>query len=173
MNKIYKLYAYNKLNGLVNALEKFKNRARKIYGNQLINQLLSIKSQFSSFNYNNKQELANKAKITNLKFKNKIEKKDKNITEPNVPMRTLLPNLINYIDKLINRRKRDAFEKVKNKLINNKFSKILNNFNNKMIEPKKKDFIQKIRRESKISETRPIYQSKLFQLFRKIIYKTH
>ena len=103
MNKIYKLYAYNKLNGLVNALEKFKNRARKIYANQLINQLLSIKSQFSSFNYNNKQELENKPKITKLKFKNKIEKKDKNITEQNVPMRTLLPNLINYIDKLINR----------------------------------------------------------------------
>ena len=65
------------------ALEKFKNRARKIYANQLINQLLSIKSQFSSFNYNNKQELENKPKITKLKLKNKIEKKDKIINELN------------------------------------------------------------------------------------------
>ena len=40
-----------------------------------------------------------------------------------------------------------------------------------MIEPKKKDFIKKIRRESKFSETRPIYQSKLFQLFRKKFIK--
>jgi hypothetical protein len=171
MDKIYKIYAYKKLKGLVNALDKCNNRARNIYGNQLMNKLLSLNSSLS-FNYNKKQELKDQAKITKLNFKNKIEKKDKHITEPNVPMRAILPELIKYIENLIKKRKRDTFEKVKNEMIRKNFKKLLNNFNNKLIEPKKKEFLKKIIRESKYSQTRPIYQSKLFQLFRKKFIRT-
>ena len=102
-----------------------------------------------------------------MKFKKKVEKNDKIMTDQYAPMKAVLPNLMGYIQRLINRRKEDAFNKVKNELINRNFTKLFKAFNNKIIEPHEKEFIKKIKRESKFSETRPIYQTKLFKLFRK------
>ena len=167
MDKLYKLYYYNKINGLVDAFNKYDNKLKNFFANELLLKLMSIKSEFSTYNYNNKQELTNKAKILKMKFKKKVEKNEKILTDQYASMRAILPNLVGYIQRLINRRKEDAFDKVKNELINRNFTKLFKAFNNKIIEPYEKEYIKKIKRESKFSETRPIYQTKLFQLFRK------
>ena len=172
MDKIYKLYFYNKINGLFNAFKKYNDRARNFHGDELLQKLLSIKNKFSTYNYNNKLSLTHRPKTLKMKFKNKKEKKGKIISEQNVPMKIVLPNLIKHLETLINRRKRDAFDKVKKELINRNFSKLFKKFNNKIIEPHEREFIKKLRRENKYSETRPIYQTKLFKLFRRKYIKT-
>ena len=87
-------------------------------------------------------------------------------------MKKVLPSLIKYIDRLIKRRKEDAFDKVKSELISKNFSTLLKKYNNKIVEPNKTDFVKRMKREEKFSETRPIYQMRLFKLFRKKYIKT-
>ena len=82
-------------------------------------------------------------------------------------MKKVLPSLVKYLQNLINRRNEDTYEKVKSELTSKSFINLLKNFNNKTIEPTKREYIKKIRREAKYSQTRPIYQAKLYKLFRK------
>ena len=172
LNKIYKLYAYNKIISLINVCKKYDNRIKNIYGKDFLNKLIGMKSNFLAYKYNNKLESSNQPKIIKMKFKNKIGKNDKIFSEQNAPMRKVLPNLIKYIEKLIRRRKEETFEKVKTELIRNNFKKLLKKFNNRIIEPNKKEFVKKFKREANFSETRPIYQSKLYRIFRKKYIKT-
>ena len=170
--KIYKLFAYNKINNMINACKSYDNKLKKIYGKEFLNKLIEIKNKFSTYNYNNNIESENKAKVIKMKFNKKILKSDKILLDQNAPMRKVLPNLIKYIDRLIKRRKEDAFEKVKSELLAKNFNKLFIKFNNRINEPNKKEFIRKIKREAKYSETRPIYQTKLFKLFRKKYIRT-
>ena len=157
---------------MLTSCKKYDDKLKKTYGKELLYKLNEIKSKFATYNYNNNLELTNKAKITKLKFKNKIVINKKILSDQNAPMKKVLPSLIKYLDRLIKRRKEDAFEKVKSELISINFNKLLKNFNNKIIEPSKKEFALKFKREAKYSETRPIYQSKLYKLFRKKYIKT-
>jgi hypothetical protein len=131
-----------------------------------------IKTSHSSFNYNNSLESTNKPKTTKLSFKNKVQKNENIISDRNAPMRKVLPSLINYVQKIINKRNQDSFDLIKSKLVNNKFCQLFKAFNNRTIIPDKEDFVRKIRREAKYSETRPQYQVKLFKLLRKKYIKT-
>ena len=173
LNKIYKLYAYKKFDNLINACKKYDNKLKNIYGKEFLDKLNGIKSKLSSYNYNDNLHSTIKPKTKKLKFKNKIETNDKKIlSDKNAPMKKVLPSLVNHLDRIIKRRKAYAFDKVKSELISIYFKKLLKKFNNKIIEPSKKEFIQKFKREAKYSETRPIYQSKLYKLFRKKYIKT-
>ena len=173
LNKIYKLYAYKKFDNLINACKKYDNKLKNIYGKEFLDKLNGIKSKLSSYNYIDNLHSTIKPKTTKLKFKNKIEPNNKKIlSDKNAPMKKVLPSLVNHLDRIIKRRKAYAFDKVKSELISINFKKLLKKFNNKIIEPSKKEFIQKFKREAKYSETRPIYQSKLYKLFRKKYIKT-
>ena len=82
-------------------------------------------------------------------------------------MRKVLPSLINYINNKIKRRKEEAFEKIKQDLINKNFSKIFKQYIEKSLNPKKLELLNQIRRDAKYAEIRPKTQIKLFKLFRK------
>ncbi len=172
MNKVYKLYIYNKLKNMFKACNEFDDRLKKIYGLELFYKLLMIKTNNSAFNYNNNLESTNQPKTTKLSFKNKIQKKEVVISDRNAPMRKILPSLVNYIQKIINKRNRDSFDNIKSKLINNKFCQLFKAFSTRTIKPEKEDFVRNIRREAKYSETRPQYQVKLFKLLRKKYIRT-
>ena len=172
LNKIYKIYILNKLNDLINACKSYDNRIKKIYGKELFSKLMRIRDKFSTYNYNNNITSTNKAKLTKMKFKNKIIKSNKVLIDKNAPMRKVLPSLVKLLNRITQRRKEDAFEKVKSNLINKNFTQLLKKFNNRVIEPHKKEFTKKFRKEAKFSETRPIFQTKLYKLFRKKYIKT-
>ena len=53
MNKLYKLYAFNKLNGLNNVLNKYLDKFKKLYGKELLDHLDEVKSKLSTYKYNN------------------------------------------------------------------------------------------------------------------------
>ena len=82
-------------------------------------------------------------------------------------MRKVLPSLINYINNKIKRRKEEAFEKIKQDLINKNFSKIFKQYIEKSLNPKKLELLNQMRRDAKYAEIRPKTQIKLFKLFRK------
>ena len=172
MTKIYKLYVYNKLKNMLNACNEYDEKLKKIYGLEFFYKLLMIKTNNSAFNYNNSLESTNQPKTTKLSFKNKVRKNEVVISDRNAPMRKVLPGLVNYVQKLINKRNRDSFDNIKSKLINNKFCQLFKAFSNRTIKPEKEDLMRNMRREAKYSETRPQYQVKLFKLLRKKYIKT-
>lgn len=87
LTKIYKLYYYNKINNMLKGLDGYDKRLKNIYGKELLYKLLMIKTNNSSFNYNNNIQSTNQPKTTKLKFKNKIQKNDNIISDQNAPMR--------------------------------------------------------------------------------------
>ena len=167
MNKLYKLYAFNKLNGLKNVLNKYLDKFKKLYGKELLDHLDEVKSKLSTYKYNNNVESTGKAKTTNLKYKSTPQKKNVIVPDKNAPMRKVLPDLVKYLQNIIDSRKEDTFDEVRRDLTNKSFAKLLKSFNNRTIEPDKREYIHKVRRETKYSEVRPIYQAKLYKLFRK------
>ena len=167
LDKIYKLYYLNKINELIKACNKYDRRLRPIYGKDFLNKLYKLKSKFSTYKYKNKQEATNKAKITNLSFKNKVRKNYDVISDPKAPMMKVLPSMVKYLQNLINRRNGKTFDKLISDMKSKSFANLFKKYNNKTIQPAEKEFVQKIRRDAKYSETRPTYQVKLFKLFRK------
>ena len=131
-----------------------------------------IKTSNSAFNYNNNITNEIQPKMTKLSFKNKSTKNKTVILDKNAPMRKVLPSLVNFLDSLLNKRKRDAYNKVATNLINNKFCQLLKSFNDKKILPDKEEFINKIKRDAKYAASRPFYQMKIFKLMRKKFIRT-
>ena len=82
-------------------------------------------------------------------------------------MMKVLPSMVKYLQNLINRRNGKTFDKLIADMKNKSFANLFKKYNNKTIQPAEKEFVQKIRRDAKYSETRPTYQVKLFKLFRK------
>ena len=172
MTKIYKLYAYNKINNMLNAFNKYDNKLKDVYGRELLYKLLMIKTNNSTFNYNNNISSTKQAKKTKFSFKNKVQKNEKVISDKNAPMRKVLPSLVRYLQNKINQRNEDTFHSIKSKLIHNKFCQLLKAFNNRTIKPDKEDFVRIIKREAKLAQTRPEYQVKLFKFLRKKYIRT-
>ena len=172
MNTLYKIYFYNKLDNLFKTCNKYNDKMKNIFGRELLYKLLKIKTDNSVFNYNNKISNEIEPKKTKLSFKNKSTKNKTIASDKNAPMRKVLPNVVNYLDSLIKRRNRDTYDKIRANYINNKFCQLLKSFNDKIILPDKDEFIQKIKRDAKYAESRPIYQMKLFKLMRKKFIRT-
>ena len=172
MNTLYKIYFYKKLDNLFKACDKYNDKIKNAYGKELLYKLLMIKTSNSAFNYNNSITNEIEPKKTKLAFKNKSTKNKTVILDKNAPMRKVLPSLINFLDKLIKRRKKDTYDKVATNLINNKFCQLLKTFKDKKILPDKEEFINKIKRDAKYAASRPIYQMKLFKLMRKKYIRT-
>jgi hypothetical protein len=157
---------------MLKAFNNYDNKLKNTLSKELLYKLLMIKTSNSAFNYNNSITSTNQAKKTKLAFKNKVTKNNSILTDKNAPMRKVLPNLVNYLQKLLNRRKQDTFDDIKSHLISNKFCQLLKAFNNKTIKPDKEDFVNTFKRDAKYAETRPQYQVKLFKLLRKKYIRT-
>jgi hypothetical protein len=140
-------------------------------GKEFLFELLMIKKNTSTFNYNNEIVSTKFAKTTKLSFKNKISKNNNIISDKNIPIRKVLPSLIRYLDNIVNKKKKETFDKLKDEINKNKFCDLLKKFKEKTIKPMKEEYINKIKREAKYAESRPIYQVKLFKLLRKIYIK--
>ena len=172
LNKLYKLYFYNKINNnLLNTCDKYQQRLKNIYNKEFLDKLAAIKENKSVFNYNNELTSTRKPELTKLKFKkicdNNINNNTKIISDKNAPMRKILPHLLNYINNRIKRRKEEAFDKITQYLKSKGFAKIFKNFVEKNMAKKQLELISYMKRDVKYSEIRPKTQIKIFKMFRK------
>ena len=69
-----------------------------------------------------------------------------------------------YLDKKMKERKQDSLNEIKRVYNANKFCYLLKKFSNRTILPPKEDVINELKKEKKYSQTRPLYQIKLFKL---------
>ena len=170
LNKILKLYAYKKIEGLVNACKDYdQNIIKPKYGKEFLQKLLLNMTKKSQYNYENRLDSTNKPKTTKLLFKKKVLKNDNNkiIEDKQAPIKKCLPGFVNYLDKKIKERNQNSLNEIKRFYASNKFCYLLKKFSNKQILSPKKDIVDELKREKKYSQTRPLYQIKLFKLLRK------
>jgi len=121
----------------------------------------------SQFNYENRIESTNKPKSTKLQFRKKVSKNENIIEDKQAPIKKCLPGFVSYLDNKIKERNQNSLDAIKRFYASNKFCYLLKKFSNKQILPPKKDIVREMKREGIYSETRPLYQIKLFKLLRK------
>ena len=170
LNKILKLYAYKKIEGLVNACNDYDKKILvPKYGKEFLQKLFLNMTNKSQYNYENRMDSTNKPKTTKLQFKKKVLKNDNNniIEDKQAPLKKCLPGFVSYLDRKIKERNQNSFNEIKRFYSANKFCHLLKKFSNKTILPPKQDIINELKREKKYSQTRPLYQVKLFKLLRK------
>ena len=170
LNKILKLYAYKKIEGMVNACNDYdKNIIKPKYGKEFLQRLLLNMTNRSQYNYENRIDSTNKPKTTKLLFKKKVLKNDNNkiIEDKQAPIKKCLPGFVNYLDRKIKERNQNSLNEIKRFYSSNKFCYLLKKFSNKQILSPKKDIVDVLKKEKKYSQTRPLYQIKLFKLLRK------
>ena len=170
LNKILKLYAYKKIEGLINACNDYDNTILKPkYGKEFLQKLFVNMTNRSQYNYENRIDSTNKPKTTKLLFKKKVLKNDNNkiIEDKQAPIKKCLPGFVAYLDRKIKDRNQGSLNQIKRFYASNKFCYLLKKFTNKQILPPKEDVIEVMKREKKYSQTRPLYQIKLFKLLRK------
>ena len=78
LNKILKIYAYKKIEGLVNACNDYDKKILvPKYGKEFLQKLFLNMTNKSQYNYENRMDSKNKPKTTKLQFKKKVLKNDK------------------------------------------------------------------------------------------------
>ena len=168
LNKIFKLYAYKKIDGMLNACDDYDQKILKPkYGKELLQKLYMNMKNKLQYNYADRMESTNKPTTTKLKFNKKIIKNNKIIVDKQAIIKKCIPSLVSYLDKKVRERKQNTFNEFKKAYASKKFCDLLKAFSNKKILPPKSDVINEMKREAKYSETRPQYQAKLFKLLRK------
>ena len=173
-NKILKIYAYKKIEGLLNACNDYdQNIVKKNYGKEFLQKLFLNMTKRSQYNYENQIDSTNKPRTTKLLFKKKVIKNDSNkiIEDKQAPIKKCLPGFVAYLDRKIKERNQNSLNEIKRFYNANKFCYLLKKFTNKQILPPKEDYIEVLKREKKYSQTRPLYQIKLFKLLRKKFIK--
>ena len=163
-----KLYAYKKIEGLCNACRDYdENIIKPNYGKEFLQKLyLNMKNRLQ-YNYENRIESTKISKCTKLQFKKKILKNENIIEDKQAPIKKCIPGFVSYLDKKIKERNQNTLNEIKRIYTANKFCFLLKKFSNRTILPPKEDVVREIIREGKYSETRPLYQVKLFKLLRR------
>ena len=168
ITKIYKIYVYKRLEGLLHACKDYDQKIIKPnYGKEFLKKLFINMTNTSQYNYENRIDSTNKPKTTKISFKKKVLKQDKIIQDKQAPIKKCIPGFVAYLDKKMKERKQDSLNEIKRVYNANKFCYLLKKFSNRTILPPKEDVINELKKEKKYSQTRPLYQIKLFKLLRK------
>ena len=170
MNKIYKIYAFNKLNNMFKALDKnLKQKTKPFYGKEFFQKLYANKRNKAQYKYGDHLKSSNKAHTIKMSFKNKIKanKPSDIIEDKNGPMKKCLPHFIKFIQSRLENRRRDTMDALKEHNLQLKFVECLKKYTNKTNLAPKKEMFDMMHRDALYAESRPLNQIKLFKLFRK------
>ena len=168
MDKLYKIFVYKKIDNLFNICnDHLKNKIKPTNSREFIQKLYLNRNKHLDYTYNHERNFESKSKIISFSLKNKKPTKPSTIRDDQALLKKCLPSFINYLNNKLLHRKEDAFEKIKKHYLANKISDVLQKYKNKTLQKPKKDLIYMLHREEKYSETRPIYQVKLFKLLRR------
>ena len=168
IRKIYKLYAYKKLNKMIETINNYeKNKFFKELINKL-NKNLSSKTQFKAKGYHSSSSQTPTIKFS---YKKQINKKPNKINDKLLPLKKILPFFIKYLQNKINQRKSESFNKVNKYGLYTSFYKLYNNYINNIINNSKKELINKLKKNSENYLTKGLILSKLYNIFKQYFIK--
>ena len=163
IRKIYKLYAYQKINKMMETINKYKKNK---FLKEFINKLSRNLSNKTEFKLKGHYSSSNQTPKINFSFKKQINKKPKIINDKLLPFKKILPFFIKYLQNKINKRKLDAFNKINKYGLYESFVKLYNNYINNIIKNSKKELINKLKKNSEDYLTKVLTLSKLYNLFK-------
>ena len=178
MDKIYKTYAYKVLDNLMNKLSQIQKKKSIEPKCDFMNNLNMIAINDKEYTYKNVKKIDKEPRIKNLRFKKQTnEITDKDLLENKskndmIALKTILPELMEYINDIFNKRKTEAFSNIKTEARNKYLIKSLNNYVNKNYIPEKQALLNKLKTIKRIQLTEGPLQAKLFSLLRKKIIST-
>jgi hypothetical protein len=156
MIKIYKLYAYKILDNLIRKLFDIQMNKSKLPKKQFMNKLNRISISDKEFCYKKHKRLEKEPKIYNLQLKNKPKKKigkkrilKNNIKSDVIAFNVIIPELLDYLNDIFLKRKKDAYDLIKKKAKNEKFIDYIKSYLNKKLLSEKQKFIDDLRNNKK------------------------
>ena len=178
LNKIYKAYTYKVLDNLMNKLSEIQRKKSIEPKCDFMNNLNMIAINDKEYTYKNIKKIDKEPRIKNLRFKkkeNEISEGDlleNKIKSNNIAFKTILPELMDYINDIFAQRKKEAFNKIQTQARNQNLIKAMNNYVNNNYIPEKEKLINNLKTIKRIQLTEGPLQAKLFTLLRKKIINT-
>ena len=178
LNKIYKAYTYKVLDNLMNKLSEIQRKKSIEPKCDFMNNLNMIAINDKEYTYKNIKKIDKEPRIKNLRFKkkeNEISEGDlleNKIKSNNIAFKTILPELMDYINDIFAQRKKDTFNKIQTQARNQNLIKAMNNYVNNNYIPEKEKLINNLKTIKRIQLTEGPLQAKLFTLLRKKIINT-
>ena len=173
MIKIYKMYVYKILDNLIKKLYDMLLKKSIIPKNQFMNKLNKISINDKEFSYRKTKTLEREPKINNLQFRNKPKENKKNkllnnnIKSNAIAFNVIIPELLDYLNDIFLKRKKDAYDLIKDKSRNELFTNCLKSYLDKKILPEKKKLYDNLQNNKRILLSEGPLKAKLFKLLRK------
>ena len=170
MNKIYKIYAYHKISKMLNVFnEKLHKKIKPLYAKDFLKKLYENLRRKKQYKYGNQIKSESRSRTTKLKYKKSttLNKAEDIVDNKMNLIKKIIPHFVKYLNNKIKNRRKDIFEKIEEEAKRKHFAKTLNIYSKKIILKPKKEMVNFMHRDALYSESRPLYQIKLFKLFRK------
>ena len=174
MIKIYKLYTYKILDNLIRKLFDMQINKSKLPKKQFMKKLNHISINDKEFYYKKYKTLEKEPKTYNFQLRNKPKKKigKKRILKNNIKcdaiaFNVIIPELLDYLNDIFLKRKKDAYDLIKKKSKNKKFIDYIKSYLNKKVFSEKQKFFDDLRNNKKIRLSEGPLKTKLFNLLRK------
>ena len=172
IEKIYKVYAYKVLDNLYDTINKgLKRTADNNKNNFMGKMLLNYSDKYKDYNYSNKMEKENKPYTKKILFKSKKNPKQQYIPDKSNLQLQLITPLVNLLDNLIKKKKKDTFDNLYNNYRTRKFIDTITNYVQEKENPNYQEFIDILKLLKDKYENDGPQKEKLFKLLRKYIIK--
>jgi len=167
IKKLFKVYAYKVLSKLFNNLENIQKRNAEPLKKQFFDTLYENLMRQAERLYTETKE--NQITPTNKKTSFRLKKptKIKDDQKKKLIYTSLVPSLVNYINKKMLDKKQDAFDAIKDKYTSNKFCDLYKRWAEKQELEPKKELVDKLRRIYKRVTTEGPLKLKLFKMLRR------
>ena len=169
LKNVLKLYSYVVIKKLFENISNLQKIKFKIFFKEFINKLNQNLIKKSEYTYEKEISNENIPYKKKLSFSKKISSNNipkKEINE-SIPLISLLPPFIKFLENKIDSRKRNVFDKINQYSRNQKLIQLVTKYINKKLIPEKELFLNNFEKLSKTGEK----QKNLFKLLRKYFIK--
>ena len=173
IKSLYKLYLTRAIEKMMKKLKEMENLNKLKHGKIFLKNLKHVHYKKLEYREKMRKDGSNDSKKTTLQFKAHISsKKSKIMDEENKStIIYIIPHLINWLNKKIKERKKNAFKSIINEDKHRKFIKYMEDNVYKKMKKPKNDFLNILKNIQHISKTKGPLTNKLYELLRKYIIR--
>ena len=172
VKKLIRVYAYKVLDKLFNNIQNGIRRKNEPLKYIFLEKMIKYYTDRNKdYTYSNQIQNENKPYTKKIAFKTKKKTQPKTLQDKSQIYSPLTSILVKLIDDLINKRKKDAFNNIKKRFIDEKFISAIEKYVHKKELPNFLDFIERLKVLFDMYENEGPKKAKLFKLLRRIIIK--